>query len=127
MIRCAAGWFDCGAAAGAAVFEVVGELGGVLGGKALQLSRIGLDRRSVHTQDHRYLGQRLSRPASQKRLSLLVRLLVLLEHVLLGARHIVGAATDQTGSNTGDLCLVIFDRRRFELSRPSSVRALAHP
>ncbi len=50
-------------AAGAALFKVVGELNGVLGGVALQLSRIGLDRRSVHTENHRYLRQRLPRAA----------------------------------------------------------------
>jgi hypothetical protein len=56
-----------------------------------------------------------------------MRLRVLLEHVLLGARHIVGAAPDQTGGNARDLRLEILDRRRFKVGRASSVRALAHP
>lgn len=110
-----------------ALFEVIGELGGVLGGVALQLSRIGLDRSSVHTKDHRYLRKRLPRAAFQERLGLLVRLLILFKHVFLGARDILGTAPDQSGSNPRDLRLPILDGRRFEMGRASSVRALTHP
>jgi hypothetical protein len=57
MICCSPRWFDLRTAARSALFEMVGELGGVLSRKALQLSRISLNRRSVHTKDHRYLRE----------------------------------------------------------------------
>ncbi|WP_141224460.1 hypothetical protein [Mycobacterium nebraskense] len=79
------------------------------------------------TKDYRHLRNRLPRATSQKREGLLMCLLIYLEHVLLNARHIVGAAPDQTGSNLADLGLEILDRRRLKLGRSPSVPALPHP
>jgi hypothetical protein len=79
------------------------------------------------TKDYRQLRKRLPRATSQKREGLLMCLLVYLEHMPLDARHILGAAPDQTGSNPVDLRLEILDRRRLKLGRSTSVPALTHP
>jgi hypothetical protein len=65
---------------GAAFFEVVGELGGVLRDEPLQIRRVSLNRRAMHTKDDRHLRERLARAAAQKRLTLLVRGIAFLRH-----------------------------------------------
>ncbi|MCA2247839.1 hypothetical protein LFT51_01360 [Mycobacterium intracellulare subsp. chimaera] len=46
------------------------------------------------TKDHRDLRERIARPPAQKRIGFLVRLLVLVEHALLGARDVSGSPFD---------------------------------
>ena len=114
-------------AAAGALPKVVGELGGVLGGEALQIRRITLNRRSMHTQNHGHLRERLARTASQKRLGLFMRGIAFFAHKSLRHPDVTRRSLEQTGSNPTNLRLVELDRRRLVVTRSRSVRALALP
>jgi hypothetical protein len=107
--------------------EVVGELGGVLGGEALQIGRVALNRRSVHTQNHRHLRERLPGAAAQKRLDLFVRGIALVAHEALRHTDVTRRLLEQTGSNPADFRLSEFDGRCLVVGRSSSVCARTHP
>jgi hypothetical protein len=107
--------------------EVVGELGGVLGGEGLQIRRVTLNRRSVRNQDHRQLRERLARAAAQKRLGLFVRGIAFVAHEALRHTDVTRRPLEQAGSNPADLRLSEFDRRCLVVGRASSVCALTHP